>query len=572
MASNHVVIRQAIVVSLIGVALSQGLSGQADSRRFYPDDPLWVDDDRRDIEPVAKHELSDTYDFLENTAGKAPVSRGPALNVNTLGEVPDSSWFTNRIGVRDLSVDEVLQGPNTIDGPAPGAWEVLGRPGTGITPKFTIRDANGNTFLIKLDPPRYPGLASSVELISTKIFHAIGYNVPEDYLAYLDPTQLRMSAKATVKRPGGGRRSLKLEEVMRWLDDQPREANGTIRVLASRWLPGKVVGNFRFYGTRPDDPNDLYPHERRRELRGMRVFAAWLNHDDARALNSLDSYVEEGGRRYVRHYLQDFGSTLGSGSTAPQQPRAGHEYIIEGDKIGKGLLTLGLWERRWMRAEYAAVPSLGNVDAESFEPAAWRPEYPHPSMDLMDANDAFWAARIASRFTDEAIKAIVDAARLGDDRVSAHLASVIIRRRDKAVMHWIKATNPLDGFAAAVNDAGGVELFFENAAERLDAVPAGSRYHVTWTAFDNMTGRERVVGKAIETRSLRARMPSDAWGPADSAGYQYATASIRTLMPGYPHWAEPVRVTVRRKADVIDIVGIDRPGSSLAPWLAGTTN
>jgi hypothetical protein len=571
MASKNV-LRHGIAVALIGVALTQGLIGQADSRRFYPDDPLWLDDDRRDIEPVAKHELSDTYDFLENTARKAPVSRGPALNVNTLGEVPDSSWFTNRIGVRDMSVEEILRGPNTGDGPAPGVWEVLGRPGTGVTPKFTIRDATGTTYLVKLDPPAHPGLASSVELISTKIFHAIGYNVPEDYLAYLDPSQLRISPKASVKRPGGGRRSLKLDEVMRWLEDQPRQPDGTIRVLASKWLPGKVVGNFRFYGTRSDDPNDIYPHERRRELRGLRVFAAWMNHDDVRALNSLDAYVDEDGRRYVRHYLQDFGSTLGSGSTKAQQPRAGYEHIIEGDKIGKGLLTFGLWERPWMKVEYAPVPSVGNIAAESFDPAAWKPEYPHPSMDLMDANDAFWAARIASRFSDDAIKAVVDAARLDDDRAAAHLASVIIRRRDKAVMHWIKATNPLDGFAVSVNDAGAAELLFDNAAERLGAIASESRYRVIWTAFDNMTGKHQVVGRTSESTSTRSPMPVGAWGPADAAGYQYATASIRTLLPGYPHWAEPVRVTLRRKVDAVDIVGIDRPGATPQPWLAGTTH
>ena len=69
--------------------------------------------------------------------------------------------------------------------------------------------------------------------------------------------------------------------------------------------------------------DDIYPHERRRELRGMRVFAAWLNHDDARSINSIDSYVEHNGRHYIRHYLQDFGSNLGSGSTSAQQPRGG---------------------------------------------------------------------------------------------------------------------------------------------------------------------------------------------------------------------------------------------------------
>jgi hypothetical protein len=565
MASNFFARRFAAVVTAVVVigGIAPVLGGQRDARvvdmrRFFPDDPLWVDDDRRDIPPVARQELSDTYDFLENTAGKAPVTRGPALNMNTLGEVPDSSWFTNRLGVRDLSIDEILRGPNTTDGPAPGTWEVLGRPGTGITPKFTIRDARGHTYLIKLDPPAHPELASSVELISTKIFHAIGYHVPEDHLASLDPGQLRMAKGASVKRPGGGRRPLELEEVLRWLRDQPRQADGTIRVLASRWLPGKVVGSFRFYGTRSDDPNDIYPHERRRELRGLRLFAAWLNHDDARALNSLDSYVEEDGRRYLRHYLQDFGSTLGSGSTAAQQPRAGHEYIVEGDKIGKGLLTFGLWQRDWMKARYAPVPSIGNVAAESFDPAAWKPEYPHPAMDQMDANDAFWAARIAARFSDEAIKAIVDAARLSDDRAAAHLASVIIRRRDKAVEHGITGTNPLDSFVA-VRDRAGVTLTFDHAAARLGLVADRAHYEIGWASLDNMRGIELDAAGDTAGDSRELRVPAAAWGPEDVAGFRYAIASIRTLQPGHPHWALPVRVTLRARGDDVTVVAIDRP-------------
>ena len=87
----------------------------------------------------------------------------PALNVNTLDEVPDSSWFTNRLGRRDMTIDEIVRGPNQVDGPAPGTWQVTGRPDSGITPKFTIRDARGDTYLIKLDPAAFPELPSSVE-------------------------------------------------------------------------------------------------------------------------------------------------------------------------------------------------------------------------------------------------------------------------------------------------------------------------------------------------------------------------------------------------------------------------
>ncbi len=324
------VVLAVLVTGGTGLLAQQSERGRFDTRRFYPDDPLWQDDDRRDIAPVQKVDLSATYDLVENSFGKASRSRGTALNTNTLGEVPDSSWFTNRLGLRDMTIDEVLHGPATIDGPAPGPWTVIGQPGSGITPKFTIKDANGITFVVKLDPPEAPELASSVELIGTKIFHAIGYNVPEDFIASLDPAQLAVAPGTMFKAKDGTRRPLLMADVQRWLYRQPRQNDGTIRVLASRWVPGKVVGQFRYTGTRPDDANDIYPHERRRELRGLQVFAAWLNHDDARSLNSIDTYVEENGRRYIRHYLQDFGSTLGSGSTSAQQPRAGNEYLHRG--------------------------------------------------------------------------------------------------------------------------------------------------------------------------------------------------------------------------------------------------
>ena len=238
-----------------------------------------------------------------------------------------------------MTVDEVVRGPDTVDGPAPGLLTVTGRPDAGITPKFTVRDGRDDTYLIKLDPAVMPELPSSVEIISTKIFHAIGYNVPEDYLLDLDPSKLQIEAGAVFGSDGGTPKPIEPEDLEHWLKYLSRNADGTIRVLASRYIPGRPVGQFRHYGTRPDDPNDIFPHESRRELRAMRVFAAWLNHDDSRALNTIDTYVEEDGRRYIRHYLLDFGSNMGSGSTSAQQPRAGNEYYLETDKLLKGIAS-----------------------------------------------------------------------------------------------------------------------------------------------------------------------------------------------------------------------------------------
>ena len=326
MSSKNVFLSSILFTASIALqAKAQQIEGGSE-RRFYPDDPLWADPELVDVPEVEVWDLSKSYDFLENTfAGKG--TEGPALNVNSLDEVPDSSWFTNRIGVRDMSIDEILRGPDTVDGPAPGPLHVTGRPWTGITPKFTVRDSRGDIYVLKLDPVVAPELPSSVEIISTKIFHAIGYWVPEDYLMELDPQRLRIEEGAVFQTETGHEKLIEPSDVEHWMKGAPRGADGSIRVVASRYVPGKVVGEYRYHGTRPDDPNDIFPHERRRELRGLRVFCAWLNHDDARSLNSIDTRVEVDGRHHIRHYFQDFGSNMGSGSTSAQQPRGGYEYL-----------------------------------------------------------------------------------------------------------------------------------------------------------------------------------------------------------------------------------------------------
>src|SRR5882762_3542982 len=126
----------ALVASGIAILHAQSLEQSApDARRFYADDPLWRDEDMRNIAPPSEHDLSKSYEFVANTFGDTARSFGAALNVNTLGEVPDSSWFTNRLGQSDLTIDEILRGPNQVDGPAAGPWQVTGRPDSGITPK-----------------------------------------------------------------------------------------------------------------------------------------------------------------------------------------------------------------------------------------------------------------------------------------------------------------------------------------------------------------------------------------------------------------------------------------------------
>ena len=227
-----------------------------------------------------------------------------------------------------------------------------------------------------------------------------------------------------------------------------RMPNGRYRVLVSRFADGAPLGNFRYYGTRPDDPNDIIPHEDRRELRAARVFGAWLNHDDSRGVNSLDMLQTDGGRRYVKHYMFDFGSIMGSGTVFAQRHRAGNEYIIEWAPGWLTLATLGLYTRDWLHIDYPDVPpSVGRFEGHSFDPLKWRPEYPNTAFDNMRADDAFWAARIVAKFSDADIRAIVSKARYSDPRATDYITATLIERRNKVLKTWLTAVNPLVDFA-----------------------------------------------------------------------------------------------------------------------------
>ena len=308
----------AIVASALVVASTLGAG--ASRQKFYSDDPIAMVMDSQDAAGVKDRDIDVIYDTLENSFS-SPGDQTPnvrAQNVNTIDEVPDSSWFTNRLGARPVTVDELLRGPDTTNGPAPGPWTVISAKSDGVTPGFTIRDSALQVWFIKFDPPGYGAMATGTEVVVTKLFWALGYHVPEAHIATLRADDLVIGDRAEVRVPSGKRRALKQADIQTVLRQAHREADGSYRVIASKALDGRPVGGFRFYGLRPDDPNDLVPHEHRRELRAYGTFAAWLNHVDSKSINTLDTVIERDGRQFVRHHLLDFGSTIGSAGVSPR--------------------------------------------------------------------------------------------------------------------------------------------------------------------------------------------------------------------------------------------------------------
>lgn len=548
-------LRPAFVLLLVLAALAVAAAGpRASGPKFFDDDPLWVDPELEDASGIPAVPISPQYDFIHNSFLRAGDRTDRlALNINTVNEVPDSSWFTNRIGRRPWSAADLQRGPDMSDGPAPGTWTVIAAKSEGVTPGMTIRDGTGAVYFIKFDPPGNPEMTSGAEIISTKILHAAGYHVPENYIAWLRPEHIRFADTALIDDEYGRRRPMDARDLEALLERAAGNSDGSYRVLASRRLPGTEVGRFRYHGTRPDDPNDIFPHEHRRELRGLFVLAAWLNHDDAHGVNTLDTLVDAGTRRIVRHHLIDFGETLGSGSTQAQTPRAGNEYVWEARPTLITMLTLGFYVRPWVRVDYPDYPAVGRFESLYFRADAWKPEYPNPAFLNARADDRFWGARLVQAFSGAHVRAAVETARFTDRQAAEYLIETLLGRRAKILMAWLNGLNPV--VDPALSRSG--ELTFANAAVDAAVAAPAERYTVSWTAFDNASGTHRLVGlvgNEQQVTGLRAQAPA-----ALVTGSQaFIAARIRAFHPDRPAWQQPLDVYFRRTPDGWTMVGLER--------------
>ena len=521
--------------------------------RFLPDDPIARDDDTAfDASKAEPFELGNYSNLVENQF-LTPGDRSPihAVNVNTIDEVPDSSWFTNRIGQRSMSIDEIVRGPDRPKGLNVTRWEIVRDKSTGFQPGFRAVDpANpAQLYQIEFDSLSNPELATGAEIIGTAIYHAAGYNVVDVYLAEVDPAEITISPKATI-RGLEGRRPFTRSDLDDLLARSARLPNGKYRVLVSPFAEGRGMGQFRYYGTRPDDPNDIYAHEHRRELRGNRVLAAWINHDDSRANNTLDMLVGPEGRKYIKHYMFDFGSVLGSGTRFANSRQSGREYFIETGPALRTLLTLGLWVRPWLLEDDRPMPpAVGRFDAETFDPAEWKPEYPNTAFINMQPADAFWGARIVTAFSDEVLAAIVSKARYTDPAATRALIDALIQRRDKIGEVWLNGVNPVVSFSLSADGT----LTFRNAAVATHAAAPATSYSLQWSRFDNATDTHTPYGPAVTVRDTRGTAPGGLL-----AGSEYVAVTITGTHLQHPRWSDPLRAYFRRDGVRWTTVGIER--------------
>jgi hypothetical protein len=519
---------------------------ETSGQRFYPDDPVWKEPRPIPVTEIRSRKLSDYYDFFWHIFA-APGEKQPrkgrpvhAQGINTLGEVPDGAWYGNRHGRVRMTLEELRRGPGIDNAPSGGGpWKVVKAKTEGVTPGFDIEDSRGENYTVKVDPAADPEMATAADVIGAKFFHALGYHVPEYYVVKFDRRQLLVAPSAVLTDAQGKSRKMNARDIDEILYDVPRDSEGQYRAVASRYLKGKLLGPFRFHGVRSDDPNDVIPHEHRRELRGLFVFSAWLGHNDVKSLNDLDCLVQEAGVSYVKHHLLDFGASFGSDSFTAKSPRAGNQYLFEVRPSLTQLLTLGLYVPRWAKARYPNLPAVGHFESDIFDPERWKPNYPNPAFDNRLPDDTFWAARQVMAFRDEEIRAMVETGRYSDPKSVDWITKCLIVRRDKIGRAYLAKVLPLDRF-----QVGAGQLEFEDLAVKY-GFSAPRRYQVQWSRFDNRSART----SPLPGRTAFA-IPMEL---ENARPGEYFAAEIRSGDP-----RKTVTVCVRRENGRIELVGIDR--------------
>ena len=523
------------------VALILFLAVDLLAAKFYPDDPLEREPAPVRVEKVRPRKISDVYDLFSHTFSTpgekhSPERSIPAMDVNTLGEVLDGPWYQARHGRQRMTIPELVGGPGDSTPPAEGLWTIVSAKTEGVTPGFLIRDDRDQLYFIKFDPVENPEMATAADVISSKFFYALGYHVPENYIVYLTKDRLQVGKGATTRNLRGQKRPLSSKDIGEILLRTPRDSNGRHRATASRVIPGEILHSFRYYGTRADDPNDIVPHEHRRSLRGLHVFCAWLAHEDSRAINTLDVLTNEGDNRYVKHFLIDFGSTLGSASTKANSPRSGFEQFFTWKSSAKEFFTLGLWVPEWARIDYPNMPAVGRFTAEHFDAVKWTPEYPNPAFDNRLAEDNFWAARQVMRFSDDEIRAIVKTGKYTDSTAEQHIGNTLIARRDTVGRAYLSTPLCLDEIRV---DGGRVA--FNDLAVRY-GLHKPVEYQYQWFAFDNASLRKTPIAGSVSSD-----IPTGSGSP-------YLALDIGA--PG----KEKRRLTIylKQTANSYSIIGIDR--------------
>ena len=546
--------RSPLVLALVALIVGSTAATRAQAPRFYPDDPLRVEPPPVPVADINARALSEVLEQVKNSlkkTGERHPANGviPARGVNTLGEVMDGEWYVNRHGTTRMTIEELQRGPGNANPPATGTpLQVLVVKTFGSNPGLLVADTKNQLYLLRFDPPGYEGLATGAEMVTSRLFYALGYHVPESYILTFKRSQLVANPEGQAVSSSGRPRALAAADIDMFLRKVP-VAGSTYRAVATR-LPesrGSLLGPFQVWGTRRDDPNDTVPHEHRRDLRGLSVFEAWVNNANARAVGTQDILTTIGGVSRIRHYLIDFTRSLGSGvEGGPKLSWEGNEPVLPPfGQIGRSIAGMGLVTPEWMKAKYPDLREVGAFEASTFTPEEWTTNHSIAPFANRLPDDAFWAARQVMAFTDDDIRAIVQTGQYSKP-AEDWITATLIERRNRIGRTFFSGVLPLDRFRVAANT-----LEFDDLAV-THGFSTARTYTVDWYGFDN--GGGGLIGRLGTGRTLPPGVQSMPPGAYAGARVSAGSADMR------------VDVVLRQGAAGFEVVGIERtwPGKVIS--------
>ncbi len=477
-----------------------------------------------------------------------------AVNTNALDDVPQSTWFVDprrdpadpSRPPRALPAAQLERGA-VVDEPPRPPFRVTRALSGGSTAGFVVEDALGRRYALKLDPEDHLALVTGADVVATRLAWASGWRVPADEIIALRRSELVVAPGATMLNQYGRREPLDDGDVDATLAHAARNPDGSFRAEASRWVPGHVLGAFSWLGRDRHDPNDRYDHENRRDLRGLGVFASWIDDVDTIDNNTIDSYVGAPGRGHVEHYQLDLGGSFGDFSAAPKPYWMSDQSYFQADRVLGSLVSIGLvphrWEdRRWQRRREALVeqfPEFGGFAAEHFDPRHWRPIVDTPPFVRMTERDRYWGAKRVAAFSRDEIVGAVAAARYRPE-AAEYLSTTLWRRREAIARDGFSRVAPLDHFRVD--------------GDRLCFTDWWVRAGLGGGADTEYRARER--GVVVDVRH-----GSDAVGAACvrlPPGAGYRVVELAALRPGERHFGASVAVHFVARGGAAHVVGVVR--------------
>lgn len=310
--------------------------------------------------------------------GKPPASTG--------SDVSHTSFFTN-VAVESYTVERLAQEfasalprpPLTItkekqNGTSEGLW---------------VKDATGRTYILIFDSPFAPEMTTAAEFIGSSLVRLLGYHVPTTCVAVVIGTR-----------------------------DPRFDGRRVVATIALDDFKG---------GWRYDSFRD------RREIRALQLVGGWINNVDQTEQNT--GMTVKGS--VIRHYVLDFGSSLGSFTFRPQPARLGWTRLFDPyEQLMQPLNDAGVRRVSW-EAPYRAHSAAVGYFTANYDPDRWQPFYANMGFRDVTEADRAWAAKRIARVTDEQIRQVVSLAGYSHASDAEHVASVLIARRDIIIRRYL---------------------------------------------------------------------------------------------------------------------------------------